>query len=95
MTHSQSPETPSSSESLDLGRIRLDGARDVHAVVAGLGLVVAQCGVGMAIWFTGQVLVPRLTTPKTMKKMKKSRALAELRAQIDRRQRHGQWRTLT
>jgi hypothetical protein len=49
----------------------------------------------MAIWFTGQVLVPRLTTPKTMKKMKKSRALAELRAQIDRRQRHGQWRTLT
>jgi hypothetical protein len=54
-----------------------------HALLAGLGLVIALGGVGVAIWFTGQVLVPRLTTPKTMKKMKESRALAKLWAQID------------
>ena len=39
-----------------------------HAFLAWLGLVVALGGVGVAIWYTSQVLVPRLTTPNTMRK---------------------------
>jgi len=39
-----------------------------HAFLAWLGLVIALGGVGVAIWYTSQVLVPRLTTPNTMRK---------------------------
>jgi hypothetical protein len=52
----------------------------VHAIVAGLGLVIALCGVGLAIWFTSQVLVPRLTTSDTMRQ---SPVPASLRGQIN------------
>jgi hypothetical protein len=39
----------------------------LHAVLAGLGLVIALGEVGLAIWFASQVLVPRLTTPATLR----------------------------
>ena len=38
----------------------------LHAVLAGLGLVIALGGVGTAIWFTSKVLVPRLMTPAVL-----------------------------
>lgn len=50
-----------------------------HPFLAWLGLVLALGGVGVAIWFTGQVLMPRLTTPDTVRA---SPALAGLREQI-------------
>ncbi len=39
-----------------------------HTVLAWLGLVIALFGVGLAIWHTSQVLMPRLTTPSTVRK---------------------------
>jgi hypothetical protein len=50
-----------------------------HAVVAGLGLLAALCGVGLAIWSTSKVLAPRLTTPATLTSpgMDKFRAAVE------------------
>jgi hypothetical protein len=51
-----------------------------HAIVAGAGLAVALAGVGLAIWQTSQVLIPRVTTP-TIVMMP---ALAPWRAEIDR-----------
>jgi hypothetical protein len=39
----------------------------LHAVLAGLGLLIALGGVGTAIWFTSKVLVPRLMTPAVLK----------------------------
>lgn len=51
-----------------------------HAVLAGLGLVIALAGVGLAIWHTSRVLEPRLTTPGDLT----SRALAGLRQQVER-----------
>jgi hypothetical protein len=51
----------------------------LHAFLAWLGLVIALCGVGVAVWFTGQVLVPRLTTPSLVRD---SPVLAGLREQI-------------
>jgi hypothetical protein len=50
-----------------------------HTFLAWLGLVIALGGVGVAIWFTSQVLVPRLTTPDTVRT---SPALAGLRERI-------------
>jgi hypothetical protein len=50
-----------------------------HALLAGAGLVVALGGVGLAIWFTGKVLSPRLTTPETLR----SPGLAGLRRVIE------------
>jgi hypothetical protein len=50
-----------------------------HTVLAWLGLVIALGGVGVAIWFTSQVLVPRLTTPGLVAT---SPVLAGLREQI-------------
>jgi hypothetical protein len=50
-----------------------------HALLAGAGLTVALAGVGLAIWFTGKVLSPRLTTPQTLR----SPALAGLRQVIE------------
>jgi hypothetical protein len=38
----------------------------LHAVIAGLGLLAALCGVGLAIWSTTKVLASRLTTPATL-----------------------------
>jgi hypothetical protein len=38
-----------------------------HAILAGLGLAIALGGVGVAIWFTSQVLVPHLMTPAVLK----------------------------
>jgi hypothetical protein len=35
-----------------------------HAFLAGLGLIIALAGVGLAIWSTSKVLEPRLTTRK-------------------------------
>jgi hypothetical protein len=56
---------------------------EVHGVLdtflAWLGLVIALCGVSVAIWQTSKVLVPRLATPNTMRT---SPDLAGLRAQI-------------
>jgi hypothetical protein len=37
-----------------------------HAIIAGLGLLAAVFGVGLAIWSTTKVLTPRLTTPATL-----------------------------
>ena len=37
-----------------------------HAIIAGLGLLAALVGVGLAIWSTTKVLAPRLTTPATL-----------------------------
>jgi hypothetical protein len=36
-----------------------------HAFLAGLGLIIALAGVGLAIWSTSKVLEPRLTTRKS------------------------------
>jgi hypothetical protein len=38
----------------------------VHSVVAGLGLLIALAGIGVAIWYTSAVLMPRLVTPATL-----------------------------
>jgi len=38
-----------------------------HAVAAGIGLLIALGGVGLAIWATTDVLAPRLTTPATLR----------------------------
>jgi hypothetical protein len=38
-----------------------------HALLAGLGLLVALAGVGLAIWSTSKVLEPRLTTRASFK----------------------------
>ena len=35
----------------------------LHAVIAGVGLLVALAGVGLAIWQTSRVLIPQVTTP--------------------------------
>jgi hypothetical protein len=51
----------------------------VHSFLAWLGLVIALGGVVLAIWFTCQVLMPRLTTPDTVRQ---SPDLASLRARI-------------
>jgi hypothetical protein len=37
-----------------------------HSIIAGLGLLAALGGVGIAIWSTTKVLTPRLTTPATL-----------------------------
>jgi hypothetical protein len=50
-----------------------------HALLAGLGLVFALAGVGIAIWSTSKVLAPRLTTRKTVM----SPGLASLRKDIE------------
>ena len=50
-----------------------------HALIAGVGLAVALGGVGLAIWFTGKVLSPRITTPETLR----SPGLAGLRRVIE------------
>ena len=50
-----------------------------HALLAGLGLVLALAGVGIAIWSTSKVLAPRLTTRKTVM----SPGLASLRQDIE------------
>jgi hypothetical protein len=44
-----------------------------------LGLVIALAGVGVAIWFTSKVLLPRLTTPDTVRNDPR---LATLRTRI-------------
>lgn len=51
-----------------------------HAIVAGVGLLVALTGVGLAIWHTSKVLEPQLTTPEDLT----SDALAGLRQQVER-----------
>jgi hypothetical protein len=50
-----------------------------HAVIAGLGLLVALCGVTLAIWCTSKVLSPRLTTPADVRRPE----LASLRAKVN------------
>jgi hypothetical protein len=50
-----------------------------HALLAGLGLVLALAGVGIAIWSTSKVLAPRLTTRQTVM----SPGLASLRQDIE------------
>ena len=54
-----------------------------HAVVAGVGLIVALAGVVLAIWFTSKVLTPRLTTPGAFIARKTKADLASLTASID------------
>jgi hypothetical protein len=54
------------------------GGLDIFLAV--LGLIFAVGGVGVAIWFTSDVLVPRLTTPKTFQS---ARELTDLRKLID------------
>jgi hypothetical protein len=51
----------------------------LHAVIAGLGLLAALGGVGIAIWSTTKVLTPRLTTPATLA----SPALARFREIVE------------
>ena len=51
-----------------------------HAVIAGIGLVIALTGVGLAIWYTTKVLEPRLTTPADLT----SDGLKGLREQVER-----------
>ncbi len=50
-----------------------------HALLAGLGLVLALAGVGIAIWSASKVLAPRLTTRQTVM----SPGLASLRQDIE------------
>lgn len=50
----------------------------LHVVIAVLGLVIAIGGVGVAIWFTSDVLVPRLTTPATLQRAKELEDLRQL-----------------
>ena len=50
-----------------------------HALIAGAALVVALTGVGLAIWQTGRVLVPPVTTPATLRQ----NSTKELRETID------------
>jgi hypothetical protein len=50
-----------------------------HALLAGLGLVLALAGVGIAIWSASKVLAPRLTTRKAVL----SPGLAGLRQDIE------------
>jgi len=50
-----------------------------HALIAGAGLATSLGGVVLAIWFTGKVLSPRLTTPETLR----SPGLAGLRRVIE------------
>jgi hypothetical protein len=54
----------------------------LHAVLAGLGLAIALSGVGIAIWFTSRVLVPRLMTPAVLKNARRPE-LAMLKKLID------------
>lgn len=68
---------------------QVHGLRD--SVLAGAGLVCALAGVGLAIWFTSRVLMPRLTTPAVFTEQetslltrRKSVRLAKLTSQIDR-----------
>jgi hypothetical protein len=56
---------------------RIHGALNI--VLAFLGLLLALGGVGLAIWHATQVLMPRLTTSRTLFE---SPALADLREQI-------------
>ncbi len=51
----------------------------VHALEAGAGLLVALVGVGLAIWQTSQVLIPRVTTPTILMQP----SMAGWRATID------------
>jgi hypothetical protein len=50
-----------------------------HTFLAWVGLVIALGGVAVAVWFTSKVLVPRLTTPNTVRD---SPDLEDLRKQI-------------
>lgn len=50
-----------------------------HALLAGLGLVLALAGVAASIWSTSRVLAPRLTTARTLT----SPRLADLRTALD------------
>jgi hypothetical protein len=50
-----------------------------HALLAGLGLVLALAGVAISIWSTSRVLAPRLTTVQTLTSSK----LAKLREALD------------
>jgi hypothetical protein len=61
------------------------------SVVAGAGLVCALAGIGLAIWFTSRVLMPRLTTPAVFTEQqtslftrKASLKLAALTDQVDK-----------
>jgi hypothetical protein len=49
---------------------QVHGLRD--SVLAGIGLLCALAGVGLAIWFTSRVLMPRLTTPAVFTEQKTS-----------------------
>jgi hypothetical protein len=53
----------------------------LHIFLAVLGLVFAVSGVGVAIWYTSDVLMPRLTTPATFRS---ARELSDLREDINR-----------
>lgn len=57
---------------------QVHGALNIFLAV--LGLVFAVGGVGVAIWFTSDVLVPELTTPRTFRSAKE---LADLRQDIN------------
>ncbi|MBO0806176.1 MAG: hypothetical protein J2P25_24275 [Nocardiopsaceae bacterium] len=59
-----------------IGQVR--GALDITLAV--LGLAFAIGGVGVAIWYTSDVLVPKLTTPRTFRSAKE---LADLRRDIN------------
>jgi hypothetical protein len=53
----------------------------LHITLAVVGLVLALSGVGVAIWYTSDVLMPRLTTPAIFRSL---RELDGLRGAIDR-----------
>jgi hypothetical protein len=56
----------------------------LHAVLAGLGLVIALGGVGTAIWFTSKVLVPRLMTPAVLQNAGRPQAAPPRRSVLRR-----------
>jgi hypothetical protein len=58
---------------------QVHGALNIFLAV--LGLVFAVSGAGVAIWYTSNVLVPRLTTPATFRSAKE---LTDLRDDINR-----------
>lgn len=49
-----------------------------HALLAGLGLLLALAGVALSIWSTSRVLAPRLTTARTLTSPRLTRLRTEL-----------------
>ncbi len=64
-----------------------------HAIVAGLGLLIALAGIGVAVWYTSDVLMPRLVTPAVLvaqepEKTRTARLTSAIMARLAIQERH-------